>query len=192
MHCIAHGRRKFDEAKSNDKARAEYALDQIQQLYNIEQDCRDRKLDFDQIRDLRMQRAVPILEHMKGWLIEQYSQVLPQGVIGKAIAYNLKRWDKLSIYIREGWLKIDNNPVENAIRPVTLGRKNYLFAGSHAAAGRTAMLYSLMGTCKMHGINPYDWLKDMLTRIADHPINRIEELLPQNSQLKLKSDDPSP
>jgi transposase len=90
----------------------------------------------------------------------------------------MERWHKLSLYINDGRLKIDNNAVENSIRPVALGRKNYLFAGSHEAAKRSGMLYSLLGTCKMHGIEPYGWLKDVLQRIADHSINRIQDLLP--------------
>ncbi len=185
MNCMTHGRREFDEATGNDKARAEYALGQIQQLYSIERECTEKKLNFDQIKGERQLREAPILEHMKGWLTYSYCQVLPKSTIGKAIAYNLKRGDRLSIYITDGRLKIDNNPVENAIRGAVMGRKNYLFAGSHEAASRTAMLYSLVGTCRMHGINPFDWLKDLLIRISDHPINRIEELLPQNSSLKM-------
>jgi transposase len=107
-------------------------------------------------------------------------QVLPESAIGKALAYSIERWDKLSMYVLDGKLNIDNNPVENSIRPVALGRKNYLFAGSHEAAKRSGMLYSLLGTCKMHGIEPYSWLKDVLHRIADHPISRIKELLPHH------------
>jgi hypothetical protein len=84
------------------------------------------------------------------------------------------------IYTTDGKLNIDNNPVENAIRPVAVGRKNYLFAGSHEAARRSAMLYSLLGTCKLHGINPFSWLRDMLERIAQHPVNKVSELLPHN------------
>ena len=112
------------------------------------------------------------------WLQQQYVQVLPQSLIGKAIAYSLQRWERLSRYTEDGRLSIDNNPVENSIRPVARGRKNYLFAGSHEAAKRSAMLYSLLGTCKMHGIEPYTWLKDVLQTIVDHPTNKISELLP--------------
>jgi hypothetical protein len=104
--------------------------------------------------------------------------VLPKSAIGKAIAYSLERWQRLSAYVNDGRLNIDNNPVENSIRPVALGRKNYLFAGSHEAAKRSGMLYSLLGTCKMHGIEPYSWLKDVLHRIANHPVNKIQDLLP--------------
>jgi transposase len=94
------------------------------------------------------------------------------------LAYSIERWNRLSLYTTNGILAIDNNPVENSIRPVAVGRKNYLFASSHEAAQRSAMLYSLLGTCKMHNIEPYQWLKSVLEKIADHPINRIEELLP--------------
>ena len=88
---------------------------------------------------------------------QAYTEVLPKSVIGKALAYSITRWDALSLYTTDGKLNIDNNPVENAIRPVAIGRKNYLFAGSHEAAQRSAMLYSLLGTCKLHGINPFTW-----------------------------------
>jgi hypothetical protein len=100
--------------------------------------------------------------------------------MGKALGYSISRWRKLTLYATNGKLNIDNNPVENQIRPVAIGRKNYLFAGSHKAAKRSAMLYSLMSTCKLHGINPFIWLRDVLQRIATHPINKIEELLPRN------------
>jgi len=104
-------------------------------------------------------------------------EVLPKSAIGKALAYSIERWEQLMIYTTDGKLNIDNNPVERAIRPVAIGRKNYLFAGSHEAAQRSAMLYSLMGTCKLHGVNPFDWLKNVLEIITAHPINRIQELL---------------
>ena len=108
----------------------------------------------------------------------QYMEVTPKSAIGKALAYSIERWNRLSLYTQDGMLNIDNNPVENSIRPVAVGRKNYLFAGSHEAAQRSAMFYSLLGTCKMHGIEPYAWLRNVLQNIADHPINKITELLP--------------
>ena len=109
---------------------------------------------------------------------DQYMQVTPKRTIAKALAYSIERWERLSKYTENGMLNIDNNPVENSIRPVALGRKNYLFAGSHEAARRSGMLYSLLGTCKMHSIEPYTWLKGVLQRIAEHPINKVHELLP--------------
>ena len=126
---------------------------------------------------MRKEKSVPILEGLGKWMKEQYMIVTPKSTIGKALAYSIERWGRLSLYATTGHLNIDNNPVENSIRPVAIGRKNYLFAGSHEAAQRSAMLYSLLGTCKLHSIEPYQWLRHVLQNIADHPINRIEELL---------------
>jgi hypothetical protein len=98
------------------------------------------------------------------------------------VEYTLKRWDKLILYAQTDLLDPDNNRVENSIRPVAIGRKNYLFAGSHDAAQRSAMLYSLLGTCKAQGVDPFTWLCDVLKRLPYHPINRIKELLPQYYQ----------
>jgi transposase len=178
IHCMAHARRMFNEALENDEVRASHAMGEIQKLYTIERICKEHQLNFAEIKEVRQRKAVHILRNLGLWLQQQYVQVLPQSLIGKAIAYSLQRWERLSRYTEDGRLNIDNNPVENSIRPVALGRKNYLFAGSHEAAKRSGMLYSLLGTCKMHGIEPYGWLKDVLQTIADHPINRISELLP--------------
>ena len=112
------------------------------------------------------------------WMKQAYMEVLPKSAIGKALAYSIERWDQLMIYTTDGKLNIDNNPVERAIRPIAVGRKNYLFAGSHEAAQRSAVLYSLLGTCKLHGVNPFDWLKNVLEIIPAYPINRIKNLLP--------------
>jgi transposase len=178
LHCMAHARRKFSEAQQNDKVRSQYVLKYMQELYAIEEYARDKKLSFDEIYQLRQQQAVPILEHLGKWMKEAYIQVTPKSSIGKALAYSIERWEALSLYAGNGMLRIDNNPVENSIRPVAIGRKNYLFAGSHEAAQESAMIYSLLGTCKLHNINPWQWLKDILTRLPDHSINKINELLP--------------
>lgn len=178
LNCMAHARRKFSEALDNDRVRAEHALAQMQALYAIERRCREQGLDAAARRELRQREAVPVLEELGAWMKAEYVQTTPTSAIGKALAYSIKRWDALSRYTDDGALQIDNNPVENAIRPVALGRKNYLFAGSHEAAQRSAILYSLLGTCKLHGVNPAVWLEDVLRRIGDHPVNRIGELLP--------------
>jgi transposase len=178
IHCMAHARRMFNDALDNDEPRASHALQEIQKLYAIERSCRERSLGFEETNLIRQAESAPILKALGGWMKEQYVQTLPKSAIGKALAYSIERWERLSGYTENGKLNIDNNPVENSIRPVALGRKNYLFAGSHEAAKRSGMLYSLLGTCKMHGIEPYTWLKNTLTRIADHPVNRIAELLP--------------
>jgi transposase len=180
LHCMAHARRKFMEAQPNDGQRAQYALKQIQQLYQIERKATEQKMSELQVLELRQQEALPILESVGKWMQQAYVEVLPKSAIGKALAYSIERWKQLMIYTTDGKLNIDNNPVENCIRPVAIGRKNYLFAGSHEAAQRSAMLYSLMGTCKLHDINPFDWLKNVLEMIPTHPINKIQELLPHN------------
>jgi len=180
LHCMAHARRKFYEALANDKPRAEYALEQFGLLYAIERKAKEAAFTHEQRLALRRQQAIPILQQMDKWMKEQYVMVLPKSSIGKALGYSIERWNELMIYAGDGKLNIDNNPVENSIRPVAIGRKNYLFAGSHEAAQRSAMLYSLLGTCKLHGINPFLWLRDTLNRIATHHINKIEKLLPHH------------
>jgi transposase len=182
LHCMAHARRKFDEALSNDQARASHAMEEIQKLYAIERRCKEEILNTDQVKDIRVKESAPVLENLKKWMIENYPQVLPKSPVGMAISYALQRWDKLSLYITDGRLRIDNNLVENAIRPVAIGRKNYLFAGSHQGARRAAILYSFMGTCKSHNVNVYDWLKDILVKIPTTPVNQLQKFLPQNWQ----------
>jgi transposase len=178
LHCMAHARRMFHEALENDKECASHALQEIQKLYAIERICKQESLTFEEIKEARQQQSVPILYALGKWMKEQYLQTTPKSAIGKALAYSIERWQRLSLYTENGLLNIDNNPVENTIRPVALGRKNYLFAGSHEAAERSAMLYSLLGTCKMNGIEPYTWLRNTLERIATHPISKIKDLLP--------------
>lgn len=186
IHCMAHARRYFVDALDNDSERAEYALNKIQQLYAIEQKCTEQQFTDVQRASARLQQTKPILRELGDWMKLQYSQVLPKSPIGQALAYSIKRWEKLSAYTDNGIYLPDNNKIENSIRPIALGRKNHLFAGSHEAAGRSAMLYSLLGTCKMHGVNPYTWLNDVLSRIAEHPVNKIKELLPHNWIIRQK------
>ncbi len=180
LNCMAHARRMFDKALENDKSRAEYVLIEMQKLYALEQVGRDQPLSEQELLALRQQQAVPVLENLKAWMIEHYSKVLPQSAIGKAISYSLQRWDKLCLYTTDARLQIDNNLVENSIRPLAIGRKNYLFAGSHDGARRAAMLYSFLGTCKINNVNPFEWLRDILSRIPSHPVNQLDKLLPSN------------
>jgi len=181
MHCMAHARRKFFDALQTDKELAGQALDLFGQLYAIERRIKDGGLCGDAIVEVRQQEAVPILNALHGWMQEEYPKLqLKKSPIAQAMAYCLPRWDKLCLYTTHSWLQIDNNPVENAIRPIAIGRKNYLFAGSHEAAQRAAMVYSLLSTCKLHGINPYEWLKDVLQRMHLYTSRNIESLLPQN------------
>lgn len=176
LHCMAHARRKFDEAKDSDAARSGYTLTEIQKLYAIERAVRDQS--NEERLAARRSQSIPILSNLKEWMLENYKAVVPKSPIGQALHYSLERWDRLMLYTTDGRLQIDNNPVENAIRPIAVGRKNYLFAGSHNGAKRAAMLYSFLGTCKINNVNPFEWLRATLDKIPDQPINRITELLP--------------
>lgn len=180
IHCMAHARRKFSESLDSDPVRAKYALEKMQALYAIERRIKEESLTSNEIVALRQSEAILVLKELKEWMLTEVAQVLPKSPIGQAIAYSLERWDKLSVYTANAKLQIDNNPVERAIRPVAIGRKNYLFAGSHEAAGRAAMIYSLFSTCTLHNINPYDWLKDVLERMHDYTMANLHELLPHN------------
>jgi transposase len=180
LHCMAHARRMFYDALENDKSRAEYALKQFGLLYDVECKAKLLSLNPEAVMKLRQSEAVTVLKTFEIWMKQEYVKVPPKSAIAKALQYCIGRWNELNIYTTDGKLNIDNNPVENSIRPVAVGRKNYLFAGSHEAAQRSAMLYSLLGTCKLHDINPFVWLKDVLQKLPLHPINKINELLPQN------------
>lgn len=178
--CWAHARRKFFEALGYDQYYGQMLLSQIQSLYKIEEWCRDHHYTPEQTKAYRRQYAVPILENMHGNMQEFLTKTLPQSPLGKAITYTLRRWDKLCVYTSDGILQIDNNLVENSIRPVALGRKNYLFAGSHERAQDAAMLYSLFATCRLHNINPEKWLTHLFENINNMPKASLHLLLPQN------------
>jgi hypothetical protein len=183
--CWAHARRKFFEAQENDRARAELALVFIGKLYEIEAHCREKKLAPQERKAYRLDKALPVLDAFSKWLAENYAQTLPKSAIGIAMAYTMRLWKELSNYLLDGVLEIDNNPVENRIRPVALGRKNYLFAGSHDAAQRAAMIYSFFAMCKTEEVNPQQWLKYVFDNIMNTNIQKIHELLPKNYKQSL-------
>jgi len=178
--CWAHARRKFYEAKDYDNINAEKILSQIQQLYQIEAHQREQNFTPEQIKNHRQQHSIPILNTLEQLLKDLLTKTLPLSPLGKAITYTLKRWNKLCLYTSDGILQIDNNLVENSIRPVALGRKNYLFAGSHERAQDAAMLYSLFATCRLHNVNPEKWLTHLLENINSTPNENLHLLLPQN------------
>jgi transposase len=182
LGCLAHVRRKFEEAQDNDRSRAGYVLSEIQKLYAVERKAREQ-LNYDERKALRENESKPILQNLKAWLLENApesnNKVLPKSKTGKAISYALGMWHRIERYLEDGSYEIDNNWVENSIRPVALGRKNYLFAGSHDAAQRAAVIYSLLATCKKNNVEPSAWLTDVLTKIQDQPMNKIDELLPE-------------
>ena len=140
LACWAHARREFERALDNDKVRAQMALSMIQALYAVERKAKEQGLDADAIKELRLKESLPVINELGKWIFEQIKSTLPKSQIGKAMQYSYSRWDALSAYLYDGNLLIDNNQIENAIRPLALGRKNYLFAGSHDAAQRAAMI----------------------------------------------------
>ncbi len=180
VYCMAHARRKFVDALKYDKARATEVLERMGKLYLLEQDMRDEGLTWEQRTQRRQQNAVPVLNEIKKWMDENVQKVLPTSPLGKAIAYTLPRWDGLCAFSQHGQIEIDNNLVENAIRPMAIGRKNYLFAGSHEAADMTAALYSFMSTCKKNGVHELEWLTDVLSRIQSHNHKELYQLLPNH------------
>lgn len=139
-----------------------------------------KKCSPAQRKQLRLDQSLPIINELGKWMSSEYKKVLPKDRIGKAMAYCINRWDMLSEYLMDGHLEIDNNLVENAIRPVALGRKNYLFAGSHQAAQRAAMVYSFLAICKKHDVDPYQWLRHTLEHINTTKYNEVRSLYPQN------------
>lgn len=185
LGCMAHARRYFEKAQDNDPARAAYALKQFQKLYAVEDKIRNRKPNALVIVRYRKFVAVPLLTELEQWMKQHIYEVLPKSAIGKAIAYTLNIWPNLIRYTQNADFRIDNNLIENAIRPLALGRKNYLFAGSHNAAQNTAMMYSFFATCKINGIEPLEWLTEVLNKILDHKANMLEQLLPVNTNSQI-------
>lgn len=177
--CWAHVRRKFMDALAVEKEEASWFLSQIQRLYAIERFCRQAGLPAQERLEVR-KHALPILEGFKDRMIAAYGGLPPKNVLAKAINYTLKQWDELIIYTSDGILEIDNNLVENSIRPIALGRKNYLFAGNHEAAQRAAVIYTILACCKAQQLNPLAYLADILDKLPTRQINNIEDLLPWN------------
>ena len=177
--CWAHVRRKFyDLQQAHGSAVASEALERIAVLYGIEKEIRGRP--SDQRQQVRQARAQPLLEALRQWFEATLPKLSRKSDTTVAIRYALSRWDALLRYADDGNIEIDNNAAERALRAVALGRKNYLFAGSDAGGERAASIYSLIGSAKLNGLDPQAYLREVLTRIADHPITRIEDLLPWN------------
>jgi transposase len=177
--CWAHARRKFhDVHAANGSAIARQALERIGELYRIEEQIRGQPPDKRRRR--RQARSLPIAEDLKSWAQATLAKLSGRSELAKAFRYMLARWTVLIRCFADGRLEIDNNPAERALRGVAVGRKNYLFAGSDRGGERAAAIYSLIETAKLNGLDPQAWLRDVLERIADHPNNRIGELLPWN------------
>lgn len=178
LACMVHVRRRFEHARNQDKQRSDHMMGLFNKLYRVERQAMEAGMDFEQRKALRQEESLPVLQEMELWMQENLPQVLPQSAIGEAIAYARGQWKWILRYLEDGKYEIDNNLIENTIRPVALGRKNYMFAGSHDAAQRTAIIYSFLGSCKLNGINPTEWLTDVLSRIKDTKPSQMDELLP--------------
>jgi transposase len=176
--CLAHARRYFHKALDSDQARMGPALLLIAQLYRVEKEA--RPLTAEGRLRLRQLRSRPILEKLRNYLLEIQAEILPKSPEGRAVRYTLKNWTALTRYCEDGDLPIDNNATERAIRGVAVGRNNWVFFGSDEGGKTAAVPRSFVASCQRVGVDPFVWLKDILSRIADHPITRIAELLPNN------------
>ena len=158
-------RRKLVEAPDTDKRHATEAIVYISKLYKVESEADEAKLTAEQRKKKRVKESYPVILVFKKWMKDTYPTVLPKSRIGQAIEYAFALLPRLSCYVNDGRISIDNNPVERAIRPLALGRKNWLFCGNDASAYRAAIVYSLIGTCKNAGIEPRVWMEDVLKQI---------------------------
>lgn len=177
--CWAHARRGFfDFHKATGSVIAREALDRIGALFDIERTIVGQSPE--RRRDVRRALAREKLDQLARWLDAQLTLIPGKGDLAKAIRYTRSRWAALTAYVDDGRLELSNNAAENAVRPITLGRKNWLFAGSDSGGERAAIMLTLLRTAKLNGVEPEAWLREVLGRIGSHPINRLDELLPWN------------
>jgi transposase len=178
--CWAHTRRKFFEARDTDQ-RADEMLALIAELYAIEDAARPlNAAGRQQLRELKTQ---PVLARIRAWLDARVVDTLPKSPLGQALTYALNQWAALTRFVEDGILEADNNLGENALRPICVGRKNYLFVGSDAGGRRAAILYSLVRSCERHDVNAWEYLRDVLVRVSTHPANQVDDLLPHRWKL---------
>lgn len=192
LGCWAHARRKFTESLLEDKNGAEYALAQIAKLYQVEQMANDEFMTYEQRSELRKRLAYPIMRGFEKWIVAYHPNAIPGGRMSKALSYTYNLFERLSRYHLDGRYLPDNNLAENAIRPLAVGRKGYLFCGNHDAAENAAIMYSLLGCCKASDVNPREWLTDVFSKIALYNNNYeldLADLLPHNWKLSNKCQD---
>ena len=177
LNCLVHIRRHFEQALDENREMAEHGLTQIQHIYRIEHCCDKAGLSYDERKTKRRELAGPVMNAMKVWMETEGIKYSPNSQIGKAITYAYTRWDNMMGCLEDGRLLWDNNLAENVIRPITLGRKNYLFCGNHEAAANMSVICSLLATCKAHDVTPRDYLNDVIARMPYHKKATHEELL---------------
>ena len=186
--CWAHCRRYYKEAVSSSPVGAVQVLTLIRELYAIERTA--AQLGAEERKELRQRHSVSVLQRIKETSRELQQSVLPKSPLAQAIGYTLRHWQALNRYVEDGQLKIDNNGAERAIKPLVIGRKNWMFIGSEPAAHRAAVLLSLVQTCKHLGIDPFVYLRDVIERVSTHPMSRIGELTPRQwKQLRAEAND---
>lgn len=178
LGCWAHARRYFEKALKEDPQNAEIALGMIQYLYRIEREMQEQELPPDQIAERRKRDAYPLLLKFQEWMLDIYPKVLPKSRIGTAISYTTNIWKRLARYVNDGNYLIDNNGIERAIRPITIGRKNYLFCGSNDSAERTAIIYTIAACCKLAEVDTQEYLEDVMNRIDDLKLSELDQLFP--------------
>jgi hypothetical protein len=201
--CWAHARRKFFDAKDTDGRRSAEMLDMVRQLYAVEDEAdkqtasltgATRQQKDDIRRDLRQQKSVPILAKIKTWLDTEIKLVLPRSPMAEAINYALNQWNALCIYAEHGFLNIDNNAAERALKLIAIGRRNWLFVHNDTFGRHYATLYSLIASAQRHGLNPQAYLTSVLSQIATAPLSQLEQFLPDvwKSRLNSQAAGPSP
>ncbi|MBX9769838.1 MAG: IS66 family transposase [Candidatus Obscuribacterales bacterium] len=178
--CLAHARRYFIRALLNDRDGCNKALAVFQSLYEIERTAKELQLSAPEIKMMREQEAVPILEQFHSWLKEQYMVTPPTSSFGKALYYCLNNWNELNQYVQSGALSIDNNISEREMKYIAMGRKSWLFLGSDNGGKNHATILSILSTCRRHGVEPWSYLNDVIQRLTENPACDIEELLPHN------------
>ena len=200
LGCMAHARRRFAEIlKQHPRhAHANEAICQIKAIYKIEEEIRANNraleaagepIDYDKMKARRQEEALPLLTKLHAWLLDLQPKAPPQGPLGKAIHYSLNNWSRLILYAEDGRLNIDNNPVENIIRPFAIGRKNWLFCGNHKGASAAALIYSLIESAKANHLKPFEYLKYLLTHIKSATTDAaLLKLLPHHAKLDLSLD----
>lgn len=176
--CLAHARRKFFDALGS-SAEAQFALDAIRDVYRVEHEAKELAISrTPEHLGMRRARSKPILDKLHEWLVERRDAYLPKGAMGSAIRYALDNWTELTRFLDDVQIPPDNNRSEAALRVAALGRKNFLFVGHEDAGDNIAALYTLVGTCEAHGVNPFEYLRDVLVRVSSHPVSEIDDLLP--------------